>query len=45
MSMTELRTDLLNGYYVLGRHKSCTKTISITNFSSEKVDSEGLYRR
>ena len=45
MSMTELRTDWLIGYYALGRDKFCTKTISINNFSSEIVDSEGLYGR
>ena len=37
MSMTELRSDWLIGYYVLGRDKFCTKTISINNFSSERV--------
>ena len=41
MSMTELRTDWLIGYYVLGR----AKTISINNFSSERVDSKGSYGR
>ena len=45
MSMTELRTDWLIGYYALWRDKSCTKTISINNFSSEGVDSEGVYGR
>ena len=43
--MTEQRTDWLIGYYILGRDKSCTKTISINNFSSERVDFEGLYGR
>ena len=37
MSMTELRSDWLIGYYALGRDKFCTKNISINNFSSEKV--------
>ena len=45
MSMTELRTDWLIGYYALGRDKFCLKTVSINNFSSERVDSEGLYGR
>ena len=47
MSMTELRTDWLIGYCALGRDKFCTKTktISINNFSSESVDSKGLYGR
>ena len=43
MSMTELRTDWLIGYYALGRNKICAKAISINNFSSERVDSKGLY--
>ena len=45
MSMTELRTDWLIGYYALGRDKFCPKAVSINNFSSERVDSEGLYER
>ena len=45
MSMTEQRADWLIGYYALGRDKSCTKTISINNFSSERIDTEGLYGR
>jgi len=45
MSITELRTDWLIGYYALGRDKSCTNTISINNFLSERVASEGLYGR
>ena len=45
MSMTELRNDWLIGYCALGRDKFCTKTSSINNFSSEIVDSEGLYGR
>ena len=43
-NMTELRTDWLIGYYAVGRDKSCTKTISINKFSSERVDSEGLMK-
>ena len=35
MSMTDLRTDWLIGYYALGRDKFCAKTISINNFSSK----------
>ena len=45
MSMAELRSDWLIGYYVLGRDKFSAKTISINNFSSERVDSKGLYGR
>ena len=45
MSMTELPTDWLIGYYALGRDKFCTKTISINKFSSERVDAKGLYGR
>ena len=45
MSMTELPTDWLIGYYALGRDKFCTITISINNFSSERVDAKGLYGR
>ena len=45
MSMTELRTDWLIGYYALGCDKFCANTISINNFSSERVDSKGLYGR
>ena len=37
MSMTELRTDWLIGYYALRRDKFCAKTISINNFSSERA--------
>ena len=40
-----LRTDRLIGYYALVRDKFCPKTVSINNFSSERVDSEGLYGR
>ena len=40
-----LRTDWLIGYYALWRDKFCPKTVSINNFSSERVDSEGLYGR
>ena len=45
MSMTELCTDWLIGCYALGRDKFCTKTIFVNNFSSESVDSKGLYGR
>ena len=45
MSMTELLTDLLISYYAVGGDKFCANTISINNFSSEMVDSEGLYGR
>ena len=34
MSMTELRSDWLVGYYALGRDKFSAKTISINNFTS-----------
>ena len=34
MSMTELRSDWLIGYYVLGHDKFSAKTISVNNFSS-----------
>ena len=40
-----LRTDWLIGYYALGDDKFCAKTISINNFSSERVDAKGLYGR
>ena len=40
-----LRIDWLIGYYALVRDKFCPKTVSINNFSSERVDSEGLYGR
>ena len=40
-----LRTDWLIGYYALVRDKFCPKTVSINNFLSERVDSEGLYGR
>ena len=40
-----LRTDWLISYYALRRDKFCAKTISINNFSSERVDSKGLYGR
>ena len=43
--VNELRTDWLTGYYALGRDKSRAKTISINNFSSGRIDSEGLYGR
>ena len=39
MSMTELRSDWLIGYYALGRDKFFAKTNSINNFSSGRVDS------
>ena len=45
MSMTELHSDWLIGYYQLGRDKFSAKTISINNFSSERVDFKGLYGR
>ena len=45
MSMTELRSDWFFGYYALGCDKFSSKTISINNFSSERVDSKGLYGR
>ena len=45
MSMTELRTDWLIAYYALRRDKFCAKTISLNNFSSERVDSKGMYGR
>ena len=45
MSMTELRSDWLIRYYALGRDKFSAKTISITNFPSERVDCKGLYGR
>ena len=38
MSMTELHSDWLIGYYALGRDIFSAKTISINNFSSERVD-------
>ena len=40
-----LRTDWLIGYYALMCDKFCPKTVPINNFSSERVDSEGLYGR
>ena len=40
-----LRTDWFIGYYALRHDKFCAKTISINNFSSERVDSKGLYGR
>lgn len=43
MKMTELCSDWLFGYYALGRGKFFAKTISINNFSSERVDSKDLY--
>ena len=43
MSMTELRSDWLIGYYALGRDEFSAKTICIlNNFSSERVDSKGF---
>ena len=46
MSMTELRSDRLIGYYALGSDKNfLAKTISKNNFSSGKVDCKGLYGR
>ena len=36
-----LRTDWLIGYYALVHDKFCPKTVSINNFSSERVDSQG----
>ena len=42
MSMTELCTDWLTGYYTLGQDKFCVKTISINNFSLERVESKGF---
>ena len=36
---------LVISYYALERDKFCPKTVSINNFSSERVDSEGLYGR
>ena len=43
--MTELRSDWLIGYFALERDRFSSKTISINNFSSERVDSKGLYGR
>ena len=43
--LTGLRFNWLIGYYALGRDKFSAKTISINNFSSERVDSKGLYGR
>ena len=43
--LTGLRSNWLIGYYALGRGKFSAKTISINNFSSERVDSKGLYGR
>ena len=43
--MTELRSDWLTGYYALGHDKFPAETISINNFSSERVDSKGLCGR
>ena len=43
--LTGLRSNWLIGYYALGRDKFSAKTISINNFSSERVDSKGLYGR
>ena len=43
--MTELRADWLIGHYALGRDKFCAETNAINNFSSERVDSKGLYGR
>ena len=45
MSMTELRSDWLIGCYALGRENFSAKTISINNFSSERVDAKGFYGR
>ena len=38
-------TQSISTYYALVRDKFCPKTVSINNFSSERVDSEGLYER
>ena len=35
----------LIGYYALVRDKFCPKTVSTNSFSSERVDSEGLYMK
>ena len=43
--LTGLHSNWLIGYYALGRDKFSAKTISINNFSSERVDSKGLYGR
>ena len=43
--LTGLRSNWLIGYYALGRDKFSAKTISINKFSSERVDSKGLYGR
>ena len=43
MKMTELCSDWLFGYYALGRGKFSSKNISVNNFSSERIDSKGLY--
>ena len=45
MSTTELCSDWFIGYYALGPDKFSVKTISSNNFSSERVDSEGLHGR
>ena len=45
MSMTELRSNWLFGDFALGRDKFSAKTISVNKFSSERVDSKGLYGR
>ena len=43
--LTGLRSNWSIGYYALGRDKFSAKTISINNFSSERVDSKGLHGR
>ena len=43
--LTGLRSNWLIGYYALGRDKFSAKTISINNFSLERVHSKGLYGR
>ena len=45
MSLTELRSDWLIGYYASGRGKFSAETISINSFSSERVDSKSLNGR
>ena len=42
MSMTGLHSDWFIGYYALERDEFSAKTISINNFSLERVDSKGL---
>ena len=45
MSMTELRSDWLIGYYALGRDKFSAKTISVNNLQWERVDFKVLNGR